>query len=56
VLYPLELKQNFDCTLEQNSGEKYDPRFINTGLAVTEFSMQNKSGVLEELRAQPLYE
>jgi len=42
--------------LESNSLKTYDDRYIETGLSISEYDIQESSGVLATLRAQPLYE
>ena len=53
--YPLEVSRENICPNEPVTGQQFDPRYINTGMSVTEFNLQSASGVLPQLRGLPLY-
>ena len=56
ILYPLENEMYVDfCQPDQYNGEIEDPRYYWTGGVVTEYDVQNDSGVLDTLRHMPLY-
>lgn len=53
--YPLEVSRENICPPEQVTSLQFDPRYINAGMSVTEFDLQQTSGVLTTLRELPLY-
>ena len=56
ILYPLENEMYVDfCQPDQYNGEIEDPRYYWTGGVVTEYDVQNDSGVLDTLKHMPLY-
>jgi len=54
VFYPLEidrLKQ--DCEVLEQFSERYDTRYVNMGLSITEYDVQEESKVLDTLEDLP---
>ena len=43
------------CQPDQNNGQVEDPRYYWTGGVVSEYDVQNDSGVLDFLKQMPLY-
>ena len=56
LYYPLEIdRKRSDCTMDLSSGTNVDNRFYDTGTWVTEYEVQQASGVLAVLTRMPLY-
>lgn len=55
--YPLENDRNsHDCDLIEQYGERYDKRYTDLGLTISEYEVQKESKVLKKLEDLPMFD
>lgn len=54
-LYPLEYQQYSNCSPVYSTRLKKDFQYNEVGLKISELMLQNDSGILDALKALPLY-
>jgi hypothetical protein len=56
TFYPLENDRNAaNCSIVDQFNERYDTRYVNMGIKVSEYDVQDESGVLDDLEDLPNY-
>lgn len=54
MFYPLEVDRlKPDCQVLDQFNERYDTRYVDLGLEITEYDVQDESGVLDTLESLP---
>ena len=55
TFYPLEVTQKQTCSVDPATNLRFDPRYNEASLSITEYVLETTSGVTGKLQALPLF-